>query len=196
MSLPHQLLSAEYFTLPAALTPLGIGGITLNLQDSVTPKQIPFAQMERLSDQLVYLSEYSNHLFIDLANQTLRQKERLEKLSETFQRLSTTRPTQPPLLETVIKRIAWKSGHSINSNMFTKGTLPTILMDRYKQCQEAPTLNLLDRFRLDGFNCMRVLIVYCSSILIPNSLWTNGKNYWRPNRAKKQSVKKYNQIRI
>jgi hypothetical protein len=164
MSLPQQLLSAQPFTLPQWPEKLNT-----TFAEPITLKQIPLAQMERLLDQLSSLSAYANHMFLDIANQTLYLQSRLDRVTSSLETLKDNVPTELPPLEPVSKRTAWTGDHSITSNLFTKATLPASLLARYQKCQPAPNLAVLDKFRFDGLPCMRVSILN-TVLLVPGIL--------------------------
>lgn len=92
MSLPLKTLSADLPQIPTwpGLVASSMGEIPLGYAS----KQVPLIQMERLLDQLASFSTLANHIFLDLANQTLAMQQRIHNVSAHLDNLKTQIPAQ------------------------------------------------------------------------------------------------------
>lgn len=147
MSLAHQQLAANPIILQSFSTSA--------LDSPYVSVQLPFAQMERLLDQLSSLASYASLLFEDLTTQTVYLTHKLDAVSKKLDTIGNQMPSVVPAPSQSHSRVAWAGDHSITSNLFIKSSMPKTLKLQYDKCQPAPRLELLDRFRTDGLPCMR-----------------------------------------
>lgn len=116
--------------------------ITKNIKDApylYTVKQMPLLKLTQILDQLTEFSRFSNELFLELANSTIKLSDRIKTIETNLEAIKLKVATSEknislPILNINRDRTCWKSNHILFSNLFTKKTQPIYIQSALDQC--------------------------------------------------------------
>jgi hypothetical protein len=104
-----------------------------------TVKQMPLLKLTQILDQLTEFSRFSNELFLELANSTIKISDRIKTIESNIETIKLKVATNEknisiPILNFNRDRNCWKSNHIPSSNLFTKQSQPTYIQSALNQC--------------------------------------------------------------
>ncbi|XP_059617570.1 actin-binding protein WASF3 [Phlebotomus argentipes] len=126
-----------------------------DFQESIELETVTNTTLTNIIRQLSSLSKHSEDLFGELARDAGTMAERVNSLQARIDRLAVKvtqldSTTEEISLTDIQLKKAFKSSSMFDQQIFSRSTMPTAMLETYKQCDKPPPLDKLNCYRDDG----------------------------------------------